>query len=109
MLIVGELINSSRKLIHNSLVSQNIKYLLDIARKQVEAGADYLDVNCSTMLAKEPEVLSWLIENVEAANQKTKFSERGNRDGKTKTGSGGRGKYIAPTKNVGGEECITRS
>jgi 5-methyltetrahydrofolate--homocysteine methyltransferase len=53
MLIVGELINSSRKSIHENLEKRNIEYLLDIAKKQAEADADYIDINCSTMMDKE--------------------------------------------------------
>ena len=65
MLIVGELINSSRKIIHENLEKRNIEYILDIAQKQAEAGADYLDVNCSTMFENESEVLRWLVENIQ--------------------------------------------
>jgi 5-methyltetrahydrofolate--homocysteine methyltransferase len=70
MLIVGELVNSSRKVIHESLLSRNLDYLLDIAKKQAEAGADYIDINCSSMLDREPEVLRWLVENIEKAVSK---------------------------------------
>ncbi len=65
MLIVGELINSSRKAIHENLEKQNIEYLLDIARKQAEAGADYIDINCSTMMDKESKVMKWLVESIQ--------------------------------------------
>ena len=50
MLIVGELINSSRKSIRENMEQRNIDFFLDIARKQAEAGADYIDINCSTMM-----------------------------------------------------------
>jgi len=65
MLIVGELINSSRKSIHENLEKRNIEYLLDIAKKQAEAGADYIDINCSTMMDKESEAMKWLVENIQ--------------------------------------------
>lgn len=64
MLIIGELINSSRKDIRENMQSQNLDYFLDIARKQSEAGADYIDVNCSALMEKEQAVLEWLIENM---------------------------------------------
>jgi 5-methyltetrahydrofolate--homocysteine methyltransferase len=67
MLIVGELINTSRKVIMESVEKRNAEYIRDIAKRQVEVGADYLDVNCSDMLANEPETMRWLIENIEAA------------------------------------------
>ena len=65
MLIIGELINSSRKSIHENLEKQNIDFILDIARKQAEAGADYIDINCSTMMDTEPEVMKWLVESIQ--------------------------------------------
>lgn len=67
MLIVGELINTSRQIIMESVQRRNVEYIHDIAKRQVEAGADYLDVNCSTMLDNEPEALRWLIENIQEA------------------------------------------
>jgi len=65
MLIVGELINTSRKIVRESVDRGNAKYIRGIARRQVEAGADYLDVNCSDFLDKEPEVMRWLVENIQ--------------------------------------------
>ncbi len=67
MLIVGELINTSRKIIKGSVERRNAEYIRDIAKRQVEAGANYLDVNCSDLLDNELEVMRWLIENVQAA------------------------------------------
>ena len=46
MLIVDELINTSRKIIKESMERQDTVYICDIARRQVEAGAGYLNVNC---------------------------------------------------------------
>jgi cobalamin-dependent methionine synthase I len=66
MLIVGELINTSRKIIRESVERRNTEYIRDIAKRQVEAGANYLDVNCSDMLDNELEVIRWLIENIKA-------------------------------------------
>ncbi len=66
MLIVGELINTSRKIIMESVERRNAEYIRDIAQRQVAAGADYLDVNCSNVLDNELEALRWLIENIEA-------------------------------------------
>lgn len=66
MLIVGELINTSRKLVRENVEKRNSGYIQDIAKRQVEAGADYLDVNCGDMSDNEPEVMTWLIENIQA-------------------------------------------
>jgi len=59
MLIVGELINSSRKSIKESIEKRDASYIRDIAKQQVEAGADYVDVNCNEM-----DAMRWLIETI---------------------------------------------
>ena len=66
MLIVGELFNTSRKVILENVEKRNTEYIRDIAQRQVEAGADYLDVNCGDVLDEEVEALEWLIENIQA-------------------------------------------
>lgn len=65
MLIVGERINTSRKIkgepvIEQAVVSRNEDYVKDLAAKQFEAGATYMDVNCGTLTSGEPEALEWL-------------------------------------------------
>ncbi len=65
MLIIGELINTSRKAISKALEEKDAQYIKDIARKQVEAGADYVDVNAGTRVHDEPESLKWLVETVQ--------------------------------------------
>ncbi len=44
MIIVGELINSTRKAIALAIEQKDRDYLQDIAQRQVEAGADYINV-----------------------------------------------------------------
>ena len=61
MLIVGELINTSRKAIKEAVEKKDAGYIKDIARKQAEAGAHYIDVNCGTLVHNEPEVMAWLV------------------------------------------------
>lgn len=65
MLIVGELINTSRKEIKPAVENRDAAYIQEIAMKQVEAGAHYVDVNCGTMVHNEPETMAWLIETVQ--------------------------------------------
>lgn len=65
MLIVGERINTSRKIkgepvIENAVVNRDESYIKDLARKQFEAGATYIDINCGTLTSGEPEALEWL-------------------------------------------------
>ncbi|MEL7563433.1 MAG: methyltetrahydrofolate cobalamin methyltransferase [Dehalobacterium sp.] len=67
MLIVGELINTSRKAIKPAVENRDAAFIQDLAKKQVEAGADYVDVNCGTMVFNEEETMAWLVETVQAA------------------------------------------
>lgn len=67
MLIVGELINTSRKDIKPAVESKDAAYIQKIAKEQVEAGANYIDVNCGTQVFNEPEVMEWLVKTVQEA------------------------------------------
>ncbi|MEA1997092.1 MAG: methyltetrahydrofolate cobalamin methyltransferase, partial [Gemmatimonadota bacterium] len=61
MLIIGERINSSRKRIAPAVEAKDVDFILNEAGIQLEAGADYVDVNAGTFgPEKEPELLSWL-------------------------------------------------
>ena len=65
MLIVGELINTSRKAIKPAVENRDAAFIQDLAQKQVDAGADYVDVNCGTMVFNEPEVMAWLVKTIQ--------------------------------------------
>lgn len=65
MLVIGELINTSREPISKALENKDADYIKEIAKKQVEAGADYVDVNAGTRVHDEPESLKWLVETVQ--------------------------------------------
>lgn len=69
MLIVGELINTSRKAINEYVEKRDTEYIQKIAREQVEAGADYVDVNCGTQVFNEIETMEWLVNTVQEAVQ----------------------------------------
>lgn len=69
MLIVGELINSSRKAINEAIDNRDAEYIKTIALEQVEAGADYLDVNCGTKVYNEAECMVWLVNTIQEAVQ----------------------------------------
>lgn len=66
MLVIGEKINSSRRSIADAIPSRNAALIQDAARKQAEAGADYLDVNAGAFLGQEADHLKWLVEVVQA-------------------------------------------
>lgn len=67
MLIVGELINASRKQIAEMIRAKDAMGIQDIAKDQVKNGADFIDVNAGTFVEEEPAYLKWLVETVQAA------------------------------------------
>ncbi len=65
MIIIGEKINSSRKKVEEALKNRNEEFLLNLARAQKEAGADFLDVNCGTLFGEEKETMEWLVKLIQ--------------------------------------------
>jgi 5-methyltetrahydrofolate--homocysteine methyltransferase len=61
MLIIGELINCTRKKIAEAVEKKDWDYLKDIIKKQADAGAHYIDLN-SGIAGREAEVLKLLVE-----------------------------------------------
>ena len=64
--IVGERINATRKRIGEAVAAKDEKRIRKEARKQAEAGADYIDVNAGLAGANEVENLVWLVETVQS-------------------------------------------
>jgi cobalamin-dependent methionine synthase I len=67
MIIVGELINASRKDIRSAIQEKDAYGLQRLAQEQREAGADYIDVNAGVFAGQEPEYLAWLVQVVQQA------------------------------------------
>lgn len=65
MIIIGELINASRKKIKAAIENHDKGYIQEIAQKQHQAGANYIDVNAGVFVGQEPEYLRWLVESVQ--------------------------------------------
>jgi 5-methyltetrahydrofolate--homocysteine methyltransferase len=65
VLIVGEKINTSRREAAEAVEMRDAEAIRGLARRQTEAGAQYIDVNCGTFEAEEPELLSWLVQEVQ--------------------------------------------
>jgi len=65
MIIVGEKINTSRKSISEAVKNRDTGLILKVAREQVEAGANFIDVNAGTFLDKEIESLCWLVDTIQ--------------------------------------------
>jgi len=69
VLIIGELINTSRKLIGEAVEKRDADYIRKIAADQVAAGANYVDINCGTMIFDEVETMEWLVNTVQEVVQ----------------------------------------
>lgn len=64
MFIVGERINATRKRIGEAVRTKDVELIQNEARRQVEAGANMLDVN-GGLEARDAEFLPWLVEVVQ--------------------------------------------
>jgi 5-methyltetrahydrofolate--homocysteine methyltransferase len=64
MILIGELINCTRKRIRAAVEAQDAAYIQQIARKQADAGAAVLDVN-GGIAGRELECLTWLVDVVQ--------------------------------------------
>lgn len=62
MIIIGEKINGFVPSTLKAIEARDEKYIREIAQKQTEFGADYLDVCAGTSPDTEREVLKWLID-----------------------------------------------
>jgi 5-methyltetrahydrofolate corrinoid/iron sulfur protein methyltransferase len=67
MLIIGEKLNGTLKKTAAAIAERDTAYVQEMARRQVAAGADYVDVNAGTPVEREPEDLIWLVDTVQAA------------------------------------------
>lgn len=65
MLVVGELINASRKAVGEAIKAQDAEYIKQVAKDEYEAGAHFIDVNAGIFVGKEPEYLQWLVKSVQ--------------------------------------------
>jgi len=64
MLIIGELINCTRKKVGEAAQNRDAEFFKELARKQAAAGAHVLDVN-GGLPGQEVELLSWLVDLVQ--------------------------------------------
>ena len=70
MIIIGELINASRKAVRAAIESQDAAAIQQVGQDQAAAGADYIDVNAGIFVGREPEYLTWLVETVQQVTDK---------------------------------------
>ena len=65
MIVIGEKINGTRKAIKEAILARDRAYIESVVTEQIEAGADYLDVNAGTNPDRELEDMLWLIDIVQ--------------------------------------------
>ncbi|MCF7792257.1 MAG: dihydropteroate synthase [Victivallales bacterium] len=65
MLIIGELINSTRKEVKEALASKDERTIRRLAREQIKAGAGLIDVNTATSRKQELNDMVWAIELIQ--------------------------------------------
>ena len=61
MLIIGERINSTRAHIQKAMEARDSAFIVKEARKQIEAGAGFVDINCAMSLGNEVQDIDWVI------------------------------------------------
>lgn len=70
MIIIGEKINGTIPRVKKAIEEKNEDFIRDLAVKQAEAGADYIDVCASTAPDVEAQTLKWLMDIVQDAVDK---------------------------------------
>jgi 5-methyltetrahydrofolate--homocysteine methyltransferase len=65
MLLIGEKINGTRESVAHAIRRRDEGFIADLALRQVEAGASYLDVHAGTRPEDEPADMVWLIDAIQ--------------------------------------------
>lgn len=73
MIIIGEKLNGAIKSVAEAIKNRDGEFIRDLASKQLERRADYLDV-CSGVPAGDADVLKWMIELIQADHPDVRFS-----------------------------------
>ncbi|MCG8618377.1 MAG: dihydropteroate synthase [Desulfobacterales bacterium] len=63
--VIGERINTSRKLVQAAVADRDADYIIDDVKKQQEAGATYIDVNAGARIGHEEEDMKWLLDTIQ--------------------------------------------
>lgn len=66
MLIIGERINSTKEKIKEAIGDKDIAFIANVARAQVEAGAEYIDVNCAVTNGSELTDMDWVLSVIQS-------------------------------------------
>ncbi len=69
MNIIGEKINGTRKQVAAAIANRDADFIQNLAKKQVESGAHWLDVNAGTHPDHEVDDLLWLIDLIQGVTE----------------------------------------
>src|SRR5512135_2474201 len=69
MKIIGEKINGTRKAVAAAIANRDAEFIQNLAKKQVEGGAHWLDVNAGTHPDREVDDLLWLIDLIQGVTE----------------------------------------
>ncbi|MCG8617570.1 MAG: dihydropteroate synthase [Desulfobacterales bacterium] len=63
--VIGERINTSRKLVQAAVAERDAQYIIDDVKKQEAAGATFIDVNAGARIGHETEDMEWLLNTIQ--------------------------------------------
>jgi len=69
--IIGELINNTRKKVNEAVAGKDASFIQDLAKQQIEAGADWVDVNGGARSGQEEEDMNWLLDVIQEVSGDT--------------------------------------
>ncbi len=65
MILIGEKINGTRKQVASAIGSRDAEFIKNLALRQFQGGASYLDINAGSLPEREAEDMAWLVETVQ--------------------------------------------
>ncbi len=63
--VIGERINTSRKLVQEAVANRNAEYIIEDVRQQQTAGAAFIDVNAGARIGHEEDDMRWLLDTIQ--------------------------------------------
>ncbi len=63
--VIGERINTSRKLVQAAVADRDADYIIEDVKKQQAAGANFIDVNAGARIGHEEADMHWLLDTIQ--------------------------------------------
>jgi cobalamin-dependent methionine synthase I len=67
MIVIGELINGTRKAVGAAIAQRDADHIRDLAARQADGGAGFIDCNAGTVADREPDDMVWLVRTIQEA------------------------------------------